>query len=194
MIVAQEQRPSNYLFEDSRRFLLTMLTYEVDLSITIGVRPQPPLWTVVSGTIFISTRQIPKWHSYVISIYPLPIRSILWISHCSHPVLTIRIAPAVKTKIISWHSRKLVSFGINFPITCVFSTTPSWWNPAVLGYFRQLMYLRDFCRKLMHLSGSEVADCRKYNICHCKWLCFQEVDLETADIFLLAEPISSSKN
>lgn len=70
-----------------------MLANEVQIEITIGVRPEPSFGPIKSGAVIAITRQIPEGNRDIFAINPLPIGRILGVPESAQPVLAVGIIP-----------------------------------------------------------------------------------------------------
>ena len=84
-----------------------MLTDEVEFAIAVGVRPEPSFIAVVAGTIAVAAGHIPEGNADVFTAEPAPAAAIRRIPAQAHPVLAVRIVPAVSKQITMKYNQKL---------------------------------------------------------------------------------------
>ena len=70
-----------------------MLADVVELDVTAGVRPQPPLRPVEPGAVLVSTREVPEGDRDRLPVDPLPVLGVLDVSPGPQPVLTVGVSP-----------------------------------------------------------------------------------------------------
>ena len=68
-----------------------MLAHKVQFAGAVRVRPEEALGAVETGAVFRRSREVPEGERHILSVYPLPVISILRVSNDAQPVLAVLV-------------------------------------------------------------------------------------------------------
>lgn len=74
-----------------------MLTNEKELSIAVGVGPEPAFGAVVASAVLAASRQVPERDAHVLAREPFPIVTVLRVPHEAEPILATGVVAAVRS-------------------------------------------------------------------------------------------------